>query len=103
MSKATSLSPSQINRVLDTCKLLPHWQAKRCSLVLSHSAMRVTEIALLETKHILHPSGLIREELALPARICKRLKRFTKAIIQDWIDYRKAMGGVYQILRTIRG
>lgn len=97
MSRADALKPSQINRVLKTCKLMQHSQSKRCALVLSHAAMRVTEIALLQTKTILYPSGQLREEIHLPAKICKFCKPRTiwltnpktRQIIQEWIDYRR--------------
>ena len=96
MSKAISLSSKEINRVLQTCLLMQNSESKRCSLVLSHAAMRVTEIALLETKTLLYPSGQIREEIHLPSKICKGLKprtiwitnSTTRVIIQEWIDYR---------------
>lgn len=95
MSKADALSPAQINRVLNTCNLMQHSQARRCAIVLSHASMRVTEIALLQTKTILSPSGEVRSEIHLPASICKRLRPRSiwlspkaRAIIQEWIDYR---------------
>jgi integrase len=98
MSRADALTPAQIQRVLKTCKLMQHSQGKRCAVVLSHAALRVTEIALLKTEHILFANGKIREEIHLPANICKLLKSRTvwltnktsRAIIQEWIDYRIA-------------
>lgn len=100
MSKAKALKPFQIKHALSVCKLMTHSQGKRCALVLSHSAMRVSEIALLETKYVVTKAGLIRREIHLPAAICKNLKPRTiwlggsliAEIIQDWIDYRKAKG-----------
>ncbi len=84
------------SRALSICKLMTHSEGKRCALALSHSAMRVTEIALLQTKSILYPSGKIRKEIYLPASICKGLRprtiwlthKLPREIIQDWIDYR---------------
>lgn len=96
MSKAKALSPPEINHVLKVCNLLTHAEGKRCAVVLSHAALRVTEIALLHTKSILFPSGEIREEVHLPAEICKHLKARTiwltnkksREIIQEWVDFR---------------
>jgi len=96
MSKAIALTPSQIKHVFSVTELMTHSEGKRCALALSFAAMRVTEIALLDTKSILYPSGKIRTEIHLPAVICKRLKprtiwltnEKTRVIIQEWIDYR---------------
>lgn len=96
MSKAESLQPKTIKRVLRSCGSMQHGQAKACSIALSHAALRVTEIALLDVKTVLLPSGAIREEVHLPSRICKNYKARTiwlsnptsRKIIQDWIDYR---------------
>lgn len=96
MSKADSLSPKQIKRVIATCQLMQHGQAKACAIALSHAALRVSEIARLDVQTVLYPSGSIREEINLPAKICKRLKprtiwltnSLTRKIVQQWIDYR---------------
>jgi hypothetical protein len=96
MSKASSLHPKQINRVLRSCKAMQHGQAKACAIALSHVALRVTEIALLDVKTVLLPSVQISEEVHLPSRICNNYKSRTiwlanptsRKIIQDWIDYR---------------
>ncbi len=96
MSQALALTPQQIKRVLKTCLAMPDSEIKRCALVLSFAAMRVTEIALLETKTILTPAGNIRKEIHLPSKICKFCKprtvwltsELSRAIIQEWIDYR---------------
>lgn len=96
MSKANSLKPYEIKRVLKTCLIMQDKEMKRAVIVLSHTAMRVTEISLIEVENILYPSGLIREEIHLPSKICKNLKprtiwltnKVSRKIIQDWIDYR---------------
>ena len=96
MSKAKALTKSQIKHVLAICELMTHSESKRCALVLSHAAMRVTEIALLQTKSILYPSGKIREEIYLPASICKGLRprtiwltnKLSREIVQEWINFR---------------
>lgn len=96
MSKADALTPAEINRVLNTCQIMQHSEGKRCALVLSHAALRVTEIALLRTEHVLFANGKIRDEIHLPASICKMLKprtvwltnKTSREIIQQWIDHR---------------
>jgi len=97
MSKACALSSKEINRVLQTTLLMPNPELKRCVLVLSHSSIRISEISRLTVKTILYPSGKIRDEIFLPASICKGLKPRTawlsdksKKIIQLWIDHRKS-------------
>ncbi|MGI2205264.1 tyrosine-type recombinase/integrase [Shewanella oncorhynchi] len=98
MSRADALTPAQINRVLKTCLLMQHSEGKRCAVALSHAALRVTEIALLRTEHVLFANGKIRDEIHLPACICKFLKSRTiwltnktsRAIIQEWIEHRLA-------------
>lgn len=99
MSKSDRLSPSEINRVLKTCLLMQSSQARRVAIVLSHAGMRVTELGLLQTKSVLTKTGFIRQEIALPSKICKNLKHrsiwlsndATRQIIQEWIDYRLSM------------
>ena len=96
MAKAIALTPKQIKHVFTVTELMTHSEAKRCALAFSFAAMRVTEIALLNTKTILYPSGQIRSEIHLPAEICKRLKSRTiwitndksRQLLQEWIDYR---------------
>jgi len=95
MSKADTLKPAQINKVLRTCDLMSHSECKKCVLVLSHSAMRITEIGLLEVRTILFANGKVKSEIHLPSKICKGLKPRTiwlsdksRLIIQNWIDYR---------------
>jgi len=96
MSKAASLTTSQINHVLKICNLMTHSEGKRCAIVLSHAALRVSEIARLQVKSVLYPSGDIKNEIHLPASICKGLKSRTiwltnktsRKIIQEWIDFR---------------
>lgn len=99
MSQALALTSSQINRVLKTCLIMPSPEMKRCIIVLSHSALRVTEISLLETKTIMFASGEIKSELHLPSKICKNLKSRTvwlspksKIIIQEWVNVRIKRG-----------
>lgn len=96
MSKAISLTKAQIKHILRVCKLMQHSEVKRCALVLSHAAMRVTEVAGLKTDSVLYPSGEIKKEFHLPASICMSLKsrtiwltnKLTRETLQEWIDFR---------------
>ena len=98
MSSANALKPSEIKRVLKSCLAMRDSEIKRCALVFSHAALRVTELALLETKHVLTKRGELRTEIHLPARICKHLKPRTlwltnkqgREIVQEWIAYRQS-------------
>ncbi len=99
MTQALALTSSQINRVLKTCLIMPSPEMKRCVIVLSHSALRVTEIALVDTKTIMYASGEIKSELHLPSKVCKNLKSRTvwlspksKSIIQEWVNVRLKRG-----------
>jgi hypothetical protein len=75
---------------------MTHKEGKLCAPILSYAALRLSEISLLETKSILYLTGVIRKEIHLPAKICKRLKPRTiwltnptsREIIQEWIEYR---------------
>lgn len=71
MSKAISLTKAQIKRTLRVCKLMPDSEVKRCALVLSHAAMRITEVARLKTRSVLYPSGEIKKEIHLPEKYLK--------------------------------
>lgn len=96
MSKAIALNPRQINRCLKLIKLMQNPEIKRAAFVLSHAAMRVTEIARIQVKSLVHSDGSIRLQMLLPADICKGLKTRrvwltnpkTREIIQDYIDHR---------------
>ena len=76
MSKAIALSKNQIKTVLSGANLMTHSESKRCALALSHAAMRVSEIALLQTKTIVNPSGQIKEEIHLQLHQVKLLDIF---------------------------
>ncbi|TQV71617.1 site-specific integrase [Aliikangiella marina] len=96
MSKAIALKPNQINKVLDKILLMQDWQTKRAVMAISHAALRVTEIALLEVRDVITPAGKLRDEVFLPARICKGTKsrtvwfsnQKTRTAIQEYIEYR---------------
>lgn len=65
MSKARSLSPYQLNRVLKRCLLMPNAELKRAALVLSFSTLRVSELAQITIKDLILPTGELKAELPL--------------------------------------
>ena len=96
-SKAKSLSPSQIKKVLLRCSLMQNHELKRLVLALSFSTLRVSEVAQITIDDVLTPSGIIKSEIHLRAALCKRrrprsiwISKLTKQILQEWFDYRKA-------------
>jgi len=96
MSKAEALKPRQINKVLEKILMMQDPETKRAAMVLSHAGLRVSEVARLDVKTLLFPSGMVRTEVFLPAKICKGTKSRTiwlsnkksRKIIQEYIDYR---------------
>lgn len=96
MSKAEALTRAQIKKVMKKIDLMNDSETKKAAMVLSHAGMRVSEIARIDVKTLLYPSGKIREEVFLPAKICKMLKPRTmwlsnkkgREAIQELIDYR---------------
>jgi len=96
MPKARSLSPSQLNRVLKRCLLMPNAELKRAALVLSFSTLRVSELAQVTIKDLMLPTGELKSELPLRAALCKRRKPRTiwlssqaRQLLQEWLNYRK--------------
>ncbi|MCG6391793.1 tyrosine-type recombinase/integrase [Vibrio fluvialis] len=96
-SKARSLTPSQINKVLKRCLLMSNPQLKRAALALSFSTLRVSELAQITIADVLTPTGEIKTELALRAALCKRrkprvvwLSNQAKTLLQEWLDHRKS-------------
>lgn len=70
-------------------------------LWLTHSTgVRVTELANIEIRDIIHPSGQLREEVYLRAAITKHSRPRTiylthpktRAAIEAWFDYRRSRG-----------
>ncbi len=95
-SKARSLSPNEINKVLKRCLLMSNPQLKREALALSFSTLRVSELAQITIADVLTPTGEIKTELALRAALCKRrkprviwLSYQAKTLLQEWFDHRK--------------
>ncbi|EOX3329407.1 tyrosine-type recombinase/integrase [Vibrio cholerae] len=95
-SKARSLSPSQIRKLLARCQLMQNPELKRAVLALSFSTLRVSEIAQVTVDDVIMPTGKIKDEIYLRASLCKRkkprsiwLSRLAKQMVKEWIDYRK--------------
>ncbi len=96
-SKARSLSPSQIRKLLARCQLMQNPELKRVVLALPFSTLRVSELAQITVDDVLTPTGIIRNEIYLRALLCKRrkprsiwLSRLAKQMIQEWINHRKS-------------
>ncbi|MFA0108038.1 tyrosine-type recombinase/integrase [Vibrio splendidus] len=96
-TKAKSLTPSQIRKLLVRCQLMQNPELKRVVLALSFSTLRVSELAQLTVDDVLMPTGKIKEEIHLRASLCKRrkprsiwLSKLAKQMIQEWVDYRKS-------------
>ncbi|EPM7999524.1 tyrosine-type recombinase/integrase [Vibrio vulnificus] len=95
-SKARSLSPSQIRKLLARCQLMQNPELKRAVLALSFSTLRVSEIAQVTVDDVIMPTGKVKDEIYLRASLCKRkkprsiwLSRLAKQMVKEWIDYRK--------------
>ena len=95
-SKARSLSPSQIRKLLSRCQLMQNPELKRVVLALSFSTLRVSELAQVTVDDVIMPTGRIKTEIHLRASLCKKrkprsiwLSQLAKQMIQEWLDYRK--------------
>lgn len=95
-SKARTLSPSQIRKLLARCQLMQNPELKRVVLALSFSTLRVSELAQITVDDVIAPTGSIKDEIHLRASLCKRrkprsiwLSQLAKQMIQEWLDYRK--------------
>jgi len=96
MSKAAALTKTQIRKTISKIGLMNDKETKLAAFVLTHAGMRVSEVARVDVKTLLYPSGKIREEIFLPSKICKMLKPRTiwltnpkaREAIQAVIDYR---------------
>ncbi|KFK47843.1 site-specific recombinase, partial [Vibrio vulnificus] len=96
-SKAKSLSPSQIKKVLLRCSLMQNPELKRLVLALSFSTLRVSEVAQITIDDVLTAFGILKSEIHLRAALCKRrrprsiwISNLTKQIVQEWFEFRKA-------------
>lgn len=82
-SKAKSLSPSQIKKVLLRCSLMPNPELKRLVLALSFSTLRVSEVAQITIDDVLTPSGIIKSEIHLRAALCMRRRPRLAMLTKD--------------------
>lgn len=71
--RAPTLKPSQLRHVLNVTQATSRHPARDCLAILAtHSAgLRVTELARLEVRDVLWPSGRLRDEVLLRAEITK--------------------------------
>lgn len=70
-SKARSLSPSQIRKLLAQCQLMQNPELKRVVLALSFCTLRVSELAQVTVGDVIMPTGKIKDEIHLRASLCK--------------------------------
>jgi len=96
-SKAKSLSPTEIKKLMARCQLMQNAELKRVVIALSFSTLRVSELAQITVDDVIMPTGKIKSEIYLRASLCKRskprsiwLSGLAKQMIQEWVDYRKA-------------
>lgn len=96
MTKAAAMTKREIRKTMGKIGLMPDPETKLAAFVLTHLGMRISEVARIDVKTLLYPSGKIRTEVFLPAKICKMLKPRTmwlwnkkaREAIQAVIDYR---------------
>jgi len=99
---AAALRPGQLRHVIRVASITGRQCARDVMLLwLTHSTgVRVTELANIEIRDILHPSGQLREEVYLRAAITKHSRPRTIylthpktiAAVGAWLDYRRARG-----------
>ena len=96
-SKARSLPPSQIRKLLARCQLMQNPELKRVVLALSFSTLRVSELAQITVDDVMTSTGSIKDEIHLRASLCKKrkarsiwLSQLAKQMIQEWIYYRQS-------------
>lgn len=73
-SHAAALRPGQLRHVIRVASITGRQSIRDVMLLwLTHSTgIRVTELAMLKTRDLIHPSGQLREEVYLQAAITKR-------------------------------
>lgn len=99
---ATALRPGQLKHVIRVASITGRQCARDVMLLwLTHSTgVRVTGLAMLEIRDVMHPSGQLREEVYLRAEITKRGRPRTiylthgktQAAIEAWLTYRRSRG-----------
>ncbi len=95
-SKAKTLTPQNIKKLLTRCSLMQEPQQKQLVLALSFSTLRVSEIAQITVGDVITQAGVIRSEIHLRAALCKRrkpraiwLSESARRIVQEWVYYRQ--------------
>ena len=96
MTKAAAMTKLEIRKTSGKIGLMNDPETKLAAFLLTHLGMRISEVALIDIKTLLYPSGKIKEEVFIPAKICKMLKPRTmwltntkaREAIQAAIDYR---------------
>ncbi len=96
MSKAAAMTKPEIRKTIKKIGLMNDSETKLAAFVLTHLGMRISEVARIDVKTLLYPSGKIRTEVFLPSKICKMSKTRTmwlwntkaREAIQAVIDYR---------------
>lgn len=100
--QAASLRPGQFRHVLRVAAVTGRIRERDVMLLwVTHSTgIRVTELALLEIRDIMHPSGQLRGEVYLRGAITKHAHprviylSHPKAVaaVEAWLDYRQLRG-----------
>lgn len=83
-SKAKSLLPTEIKKLLTRCLLMQNAELKRVVIALSFSTLRVSELAQITVDDVITPTGKIKDEIYLRSSLCKRRTPFylVKQVIQ---------------------
>lgn len=99
-SHAAALRPGQLRHVIRVASITGRQPIRDVMLLwLTHSTgVRVTELASIEIRDLLHPSGQMREEVYLRAAITKHSRPRTIylthpktiASVEAWLSYRRA-------------
>lgn len=100
--RAPTLSPSQLRHVLNVTKATSRHAARDyLAILITHcTGLRVTELARLEIRDILWPSGRLRDETLLRAEITKNCK--SRMIFLTSLKLRQALAA-YLDYRVLNG
>ena len=101
-SHAAALRPGQLRHGISVASITGRQPIRDVMLLwLTHStSVRVTELASIEIRDLLHPSGQMREEVYLRAAITKHSRprtiylthSKTRNAVEAWLDYRRSRG-----------
>jgi len=101
-SHAAALRPGQLRHVIRVASVTGRQPIRDVMLLwLTHSTgVRVTELASIEIRDLLHPSGQMREEVYLRAAITKHSQprtiylthSKTRNAVEAWLAYRRERG-----------